>query len=209
MEPDPVKHVDADIDAALAQGDRRRALTLLMDRYGSAIYRFAYEMTRDGALADEVRQQTFVEAYRDLSTFQRRSSLRTWLFGIARHRCLDATKMRNRWMRRFKNEAEEEPAYELPTADLDRSRIAAALERCIGKLAPAAREAVMLRYQQDLSYDEAASVTGDRPGTLQQRVGRALPVLKKCVENQLAAPVSAPAATVPTARIAAAEGRKR
>lgn len=208
MEPDPTQRVDDDIDAALAQGDRRRALTLLMDRYGSAIYRFAYEMTRDGNLADEVRQQVFVEAYRDLSTFQRRSSLRTWLFGIARHRCLDATKMRNRWLRRFKNEVEEEPAYEAASVDLDRSRIAAVLERCIEKLAPAAREAVLLRYQQELSYDEAAAVTGDRAGTLQQRVGRALPVLRKCVENQLAVPAAGSVA-VPTARIAAAEGRKR
>jgi RNA polymerase sigma-70 factor (ECF subfamily) len=198
---------DADIDTALAQGDRRRALTLLMDRYGNAIYRFAYEMTRDATLADEVRQQVFVEAYRDLSTFAKRSSLRTWLFGIARHRCLDATKVRNRWLRRFKNEADEEPAYEMKTADLDRSRVSAALENCIGKLAPAAREAVLLRYQQDLSYDEAAAVTGDRPGTLQQRVGRALPVLKKCVEQQMATPATV---AVPTARVAAsAEGRKR
>jgi RNA polymerase sigma-70 factor (ECF subfamily) len=172
-----------DIDAALAQGDRRGALTLLMDRYGAAIYRFAYHMTRDRTLADEVRQQVFVEAYRDLATYERRSSVRTWLFGIARHRCLDATKMRERWVRRFKNEVAEEPAYEL--ADLDRSRLASALERCIEKLAPAAREAVLLRYQQELSYDEAAAVTGDRAGTVQQRVGRALPMLRKCVENQV------------------------
>src|SRR4051812_8974508 len=99
MEPDPHELVDADIDAALAQGDRRRALTLLMDRYGEHIYRFAYQMTRDGTVADDVRQQVFVEAYRDLGAFERRSSLRTWLFGIARHRCLDATKLRKRWLR--------------------------------------------------------------------------------------------------------------
>jgi RNA polymerase sigma factor (sigma-70 family) len=68
---------------------------------------------------------------------------------------------------------------------IDHHRLAQVVERCLFALAPAAREAVLLRYQQELSYDEAAEVTGERPGTLQQRVARALPVLRKCVEAQL------------------------
>jgi RNA polymerase sigma factor (sigma-70 family) len=208
MEPDPTaSDPDADVEAALVRGDRRRAVTLLMDRYGTPIYRFACEMTRDPALADEIRQQVFVEAYRDLEKFARRSAVRTWLFGIARHRCLDATKMRKRWLRRFKNEAPSEPEMEQPGIDreIDRSRIAVLLAKCLETLAPAAREAVLLRHQQELSYEEAAAVTGDLPGTLQQRVGRALPVLKKCVEHQLAAPPPIGS----TGFVLAAEGRRR
>ena len=189
MDPDPD---DLEVEAELARGDRRRALTLLMNQHGDAVYRFAYHMTSDATLADEVRQQVFVEAYRDLATFARRSSFRSWLFGIARHRCLDATKVRRRWLRRFKNEAADDPVEARDVdADLDRPRIARILELCLQKLAPAAREAVLLRYQQELSYEEAAIAIGDRAGTLQQRVARALPVLRKCVEHRLsAAPVA-------------------
>lgn len=173
---------------ALAAGDRDRALTILMEDHGDAIYRFAVEMTRDRALAEEVRQQVFVEAYRDLDRFAHRSSVRTWLFGIARHRCLDATKLRARWFRRYKNEPPPDDAAppELDAA-LDRGRLARFLADCIGTLAPAAREAVLLRHQQELSYDEAAEVTGERAGTLQQRVARALPVLRRCLESRLGA----------------------
>jgi RNA polymerase sigma-70 factor (ECF subfamily) len=152
------------------------------------VYRFAYAMTHSFHLAEEVRQQVFVEVYRDLSAFAGRASLRAWVFGIARHRCLDIAKKHRRWTQRFKNQppTDEEPDDHEPEHDLDRSRIAKILEHCLSKLAPAARDAVVLRYQQELSYDEASAIAGDNAGTLQQRVARALPLLRRCVDAQLA-----------------------
>jgi RNA polymerase sigma factor (sigma-70 family) len=110
------------------------------------------------------------------------------VFGIARHRCLDIAKKHRRWTQRFKNQppTDEEPDDHEPEHDLDRSRIAKILEHCLSKLAPAARDAVVLRYQQELSYDEASAIAGDNAGTLQQRVARALPLLRRCVDAQLA-----------------------
>ena len=184
-----------EVDAALSRGDRQHAFTLLMTRYGDPVYRYALATTGDAQVAEEVRQQVFVEVYRDLPGFGGRAPVRGWLFAIVRHRCLDATKAQRRWGLRYKNELPTDPEIgriaglvsdqsELMD-QLDRQRLAAVVERCVSTLAPAAREAVLLRYQQELSYDEAAEVTGERPGTLQQRVARALPVLRKCVEAQL------------------------
>src|SRR6187455_2372195 len=169
---------DADIEDLIERDDRDRALALLMDRYGDRVYRFAYAMTRNAATAEDVRQQVFIEAYRDFGRFERRALLRTWLFGIVRHRCLDYTKIQRRWWRRFKNDPPEDPEAEPP--DLDRGRLARMLTLCLARLAPAAREAVLLRYIEELPYEEAAAITGDLAGTLQQRVGRALPVLRRC-----------------------------
>src|SRR5882724_12388671 len=100
---------DAEIEAAAASGDRRRTLTLLMARYGEGVYRYAVAMTNDASLAEDVRQQVFAEAYRDLDRVSEPSALPMWLFGIARHRCLDATSARQRWTQRFKNELPVEP----------------------------------------------------------------------------------------------------
>ena len=203
---------DSDVLDALSSRDVRRALTLLMDRYGDAVYRFAFEMTRDEGLADEVRQQVFVEAFRDLERFEGRSAVRSWLFGIARHRALDASKSRRRWWQRFKGDSggaggggdvELAPG---PDRDLERSRIAAVLAGCLERLAPAAREAVVLRYQMELSYDEVAAVTGDRVGTLQQRVARALPVLRKCVEARMSPRAMPDEVRVVAATVVAEEG---
>lgn len=179
--------IDAEIEAARSASDKRRMLTLLMARHGDAIYRFAVAMTRDRDLADEIRQQVFVEVYRDVGNLAQDSSLHSWVFGIARNRCLDAVNARKRWNERYKNAIPEEPEPDdgAPEHDLDRGRLARILVACLARLAPAAREAVVLRYQQELSYDEAAGVAGDPPGTLRQRVARALPLLRKCMEHHL------------------------
>jgi RNA polymerase sigma-70 factor (ECF subfamily) len=184
-------HDERDIRAALGSGDVRRALTLMMNRYGDDVYRLAYAMTHSHHLAEEVRQQVFVEVYRDLASFSGRTSLRAWVFGIARHRCLDVSKKQRRWTVRFKNEPppDDELDDHEPDRELDRSRLAKILAACLAKLAPAARDAVVLRYHQDLSYDEASAIAGDNAGTLQQRVARALPALRRCVDARLHAGV--------------------
>jgi RNA polymerase sigma-70 factor (ECF subfamily) len=191
----PATFEEDEVDAALTRGDRQHAFTLLMTRYGDAVYRYALATMGDAQLAEEVRQQVFVEVYRDLPGFSGRAPVRGWLFAIVRHRCLDATKAFRRWGLRYKNELPSDPeggriaGLVIDQAEvmeqIDRRRLARVVERCLSTLAPAARDAVLLRYQQELSYDEAAEVTGERPGTLQQRVARALPVLRKCVEAQL------------------------
>jgi len=181
---------DADIEQLIARNDRHGrdlALKLLMDRYSDRVYRFAHAMTRSAAAADDVRQQVFFQAYRDLARFERRSSLRTWLFAIVRNRCLDHVKGQRRWWKRFGNPPPEDPEVEPP--DLDRSRIGEVLAVCITKLAPAARTAVVMRYIEELAYEEAAEITNELPGTLQQRVARALKALRRCVSSRLRAPV--------------------
>lgn len=178
---------DDELTAALASGDRRRALTILMTSHGERIYRYALGVTGEHQLADEVRQQVFVEAYRDLDSFGGRCPVVIWLLGIARHRCLDAMKAQQRWQRRFKHDPpdEGEVCDHDPQHDLDRHRIARMISRCLAMLAPAALEAVMLRYQQELPYNEVAELVGARVGTVQQRVARALPVLRSCIDKLL------------------------
>jgi RNA polymerase sigma factor (sigma-70 family) len=173
--------------AALDRADWDGALAVLMRVYGTPLYRYCREMVVDSDLADDVHQMTFVQAHQSLPRFAGRSSLRTWLFGIARHRCLDALKMDRRRRGRFRR-MEEAPDRPNPGKSVeerlaDRS-LALALEICLGKLAPRIREAVLLRFQQGLSYPEIARISGEEPATLQARVARALPVLRRCIEEQ-------------------------
>jgi RNA polymerase sigma factor (sigma-70 family) len=186
-EPDP----EHDAMAALARGSPEEALAVLMRAYGAAVYRYCRQMAGDEDLAQEVHQMTFVQAYEGLPRFGRRSSLRTWLFGIARHRCLDFLKMDRRRRRRFDQLAD---APDLPGLDCsvedrlaERSR-ARALADCLRSLAPRVRDAVLLRFQQGLSYPEIARLTQEKAPALQIRVARALPVLRRCLEEKGMAP---------------------
>jgi RNA polymerase sigma factor (sigma-70 family) len=180
---------DDDVLAHLTRGDNRAALTALMSRYGVPVYRFCAQMLRNEVLADDVHQQVFVQAYRDLPRFERRSALRTWLFGIARHRCLDAIKIEGRRGRRFP--LDDEPGAddgEIGPSVVERmaaAELAGALEHCLDELAPATKSAVLLRFREGLGFEEMAAMHDEKPGTLQARVARALPVLRKCLERRL------------------------
>ena len=74
------------------------------------------------------------------------------------------------------------PQYQDVVAEVSQFLVLAR-ESCMS--AGVARDAIVLRYHQDLSYDEAAVIAGDHAGTLQQRVARALPALRRCVDARL------------------------
>lgn len=172
---------------ALDRGDRKGALTVLMEAYGTSVYRYCRQMVVDADLAEDVHQMTFVQAYESLGRFARRSSLRTWLYGIARHRCLDALKTTRRRRARFElvEELPEEPdSREHPEERLTARSLSTALEECLRQLAPRIRTAVLHRYQDGFSYPEMARICRERAATLQARVARALPGLRRCIEQQ-------------------------
>jgi RNA polymerase sigma-70 factor (ECF subfamily) len=181
--------LDGDVLALIERGDHRAALAALMARYGESVYRFCRQMVRDEALVDDVHQQVFVQAFRDLPRFQQRSALRTWLFGIARHRCLDANKIQGRRDRRFPLDDEPGTADAAPGPSaldqLSLAELAGVLDHCLDELAPATKWAVLLRYREGLPFDEMAGLSNEKAGTLQARVARALPVLRRCLERRL------------------------
>ncbi len=111
------------------------------------------------------------------------------MFGIARHRCLDAVKIEGRRGRRFPldDEAGADDSAPGPSV-IDRmasAQLADALEHCLDELAPGTKSAVLLRYREGLGFDEMSAMQDEKAGTLQARVARALPVLRRCLERRL------------------------
>jgi RNA polymerase sigma-70 factor, ECF subfamily len=170
----------------VANGDMTGALRRLMQRHGTSIFRYCREALRDRALAEDVQQQVFIAAFRDLPKFSGRSTVRTWLFAIARHRVLDAAKSR----RRARSHVDSEDAAHIPDPRpspgerLEDVRLSEALVACLQKLAPHVVTAVLLRFQQGFTFEEMAEVCHEKPGTLQAQVARALPSLRTCIETR-------------------------
>lgn len=165
--------------AAVKAGDRERALLILMRSHGDALHRFCRRMVGD-ALADDVHQLTLVQAYEGLDGFRGDASLRAWLYGIARYRCLDALRQQQRT-------ASSLAAVDVEAAEPGSDQALAArdvLQLCLDKLKPKVREAVILRHAEGLSYPEMGEVCGEGPAALQVRVARALPMLRKCIETR-------------------------
>jgi len=175
---------DHDIVHLIHAGNHSAALRNLMQRYGASLYRYCREALRDATLADDVHQQIFLQVHRDLAKFGRRSTLRTWLFAIARHRVLDAIRSR----RRARAHIEERDATDVADPDpgpgerIDDVRLHRALAACFGALGEHMRTAMLLHYQQGFTFEDMADVCGEKAGTLQARVMRTLPKLRACIE---------------------------
>jgi RNA polymerase sigma-70 factor (ECF subfamily) len=177
---------DADILQLARAADRDAALRLLMTRHGDAVYQLVRGVVGDDARADDVHQRVFLEAHRDLPQFQSRSTLRWWLFKIARNRAIDAIRQVRRDQARagsVEESAEVVDPGPLPGELIDDARLQEALAACLAQLPERTRAAMLLKFQQGFTFEEMAAQSGEKPGTLQARVARALPVLRACIER--------------------------
>jgi RNA polymerase sigma-70 factor, ECF subfamily len=180
--------IDEQVRQLVERGSRRAAMELLAREYGDIIFSNAYRILGSHAAAQDALQQTYFEALRDLATFQNRSSVKTWLLGIGTHRALDVAR---RMRREEQWQAVEEDGADVPEttmpaapAALDQRRRTRALEECLRQVSAKVRAALLLRFQHGLSYEEISRSCSARPGTLQARVTRAFPVLRRCLTNK-------------------------
>jgi len=178
---------DARIRRAVRAGDHDTALRLLMDAYGMQLFAACSRYVADRALVEDVHQTCFVQAYQSLHRVLDRDSIAAWLMAIARNRCLDALKIhrrRRRWQVPQASLPEVHDGAASAEDEVHRSSLVERLRRALEVLSTEARRAVELRYGEMLSYEEMAERCGVRPGTLQMRVARAMPVLRRSLEAE-------------------------
>ncbi len=178
---------DARIRLAVRAGEPDAALRMLMDAYGTQLFSVCSRFIPDRSLAEDVHQTCFVQAYQSLQRVLERESIAAWLMAIARNRCLDALKIhrrRRRWQILHGTLPEVRDARSTAEEDVHRASLVQRLRRALDVLSTEARRAVELRYGEMLSYEEMAQLCGARPGTLQMRVTRAMPALRRSLEAQ-------------------------
>jgi len=178
---------DARIRRAVRAGDHDAALRLLMDAYGTQLFAACARYVSDRALVEDVHQTCFVQAYQSLHRVLDRDSIAAWLMAIARNRCLDALKIhrrRRRWQVPQASLPEVQDGAASAEDEVHRTSLVERLRRALEVLSTEARRAVELRYGEMLSYEEMAERCGVRPGTLQMRVARAMPVLRRSLKAE-------------------------
>jgi RNA polymerase sigma-70 factor (ECF subfamily) len=175
------ERTDLDLAARWKAGEQRAA-TLLVERHASAVARF---VTSIGARDDveEVVQDTFVRAFGSLDGFRGESSLRTWLFTIARRLVLDrrrAARRRGEQVEVQENDvATEYDSLDGVVADETQRRLRAAL----GKLSPTQREVFVLRVSEGMSYAEIAETVGTTEGAARVHYHNAMRTIKELLDD--------------------------
>lgn len=168
-------HVQHETDGAIVgrvlDGDLA-AYGTLVARYRDRYARFATHMLGNREDAEEALQEAFVRAYRSLASCDDRERFANWFFCILVNRCRTAGARRARYERRVVLDATAVMMAATQHVAEDaawREEIARALAR----LPEEQREAFLLKYVEDLSYEEMAEVTGAGISALKMRVKRA------------------------------------
>ena len=176
--------------AALArarQGDSE-AFRALVERHSRSVFRLAYRMTGNEQDAEDVVQESFLRAYRQLGRFESRANFGTWLYRIVANCSVDlmrAQQARHDQTRRESLDAVMTlPAGEEPGPErLARSaEIAARVRTALGGLSPLERAAFTLRHYEGRSIDEISRALGLGMSAAKHSVFRAVKKLRIALE---------------------------
>ncbi len=173
---------DSDAIKAVQTGDIE-AFAVLVNRYQDRLMRYAAHLLGNRHDAEEAVQETFVRAYRALPRYEHREQCSAWLLRILINRCRTAAS------RRREHEPLEAADFEFTSDEdpVERLAVRDELARAMAQLTDEQREAIALRFGEDLSFDEMAVVTGAGVSALKMRVQRACARLRVLMEGHRAA----------------------
>lgn len=163
---------------ALAAGDARTAIALCARRHGAAIGRLCMGWLGSQAEAEEAVQETLLAAFDGAAGFRGEGSVPAWLYGIARRVCARRAEVRGRRERQLRLVGTEADPAEGSDALLAARRRGERLRLALEQLKPSERDAVVLRYEGELSFREVGESCGVDEATARKRVSRALEKLR-------------------------------
>ncbi len=158
------------------RGDQQ-AFARLVEAYQGPVYNLAYRMLGNATEAEDATQETFVRVYTKLHTYQPDRKLSSWVFSIASHYCID--RLRRRSHTSFLSLDEDPLVTVLPSGEQGpedsalRTETRDEIQELVAQLPPAYRVPLILRYWQDMSYQEIADVLGLSVQAVKSRLHRA------------------------------------
>ena len=171
------------------------AFCLLIEPLQARLLRQAVALCRDLSAADDLVSETLVEAWKSLSRYDETCRLSTWLYSILFHRHQKAVRRaRSRplslaWLPFFEAEQHHEQLQKFPAAGPSPAEVATQneifvqLRRCVERLPDKHRQIILLRFFEDASLPDMATVLGCSVGTVKSRLHHALEKLRKMRMN--------------------------
>ena len=181
---------DAAIVSRARAGDTD-AFRELVERHSRSLFRLAFRMTGNQQDAEDVVQESFLRAYRQLASFDDRASFGTWMYRIASNCSLDLVRARKRRNDRTvpaDDDRAEDPMAQLPSSDPTPERIALSGEvrrrvaDAMEELSPTERTAFVLRHFEGMRMEEVGRVLECQPGAAKHSVFRAVQKLRRALD---------------------------
>lgn len=179
---------DAQIVRQVIAGDAE-AFGLLVDRYHGRCLRAACHLLDDADEAEDAVQESFVRAYRHLASYQERDRFPAWLLRIVVNQCRTRAASARRWTRFDDADAVIGDSHVGDSLLADNESIRrerrAELAYALAQLGQEQREAIVLRFGEELSFDEMSAVTGVGISALKMRVQRACTRLRALLSESI------------------------
>lgn len=165
-----------------------KALTALVDRYLSDAYSFALKLTHDKQIAEDITQESFTKAWKNMRRFIPGNSFRGWLFTIIRNTAIDyLRKKKDIPFSSFETNVFTETlsdAAPLPDELLARAEDREYLSILLRQLNPEYQEVLTLKNTSDLTFDEISKMVKRPLHTVKSQYRRGLIALRRLIEAQ-------------------------
>jgi len=173
-----------------AQSGDSDAFRLLVEQHSRAVFRLAFRMTGNEQDAEDVVQETFLRAYRQLDKYEARASFSTWLYRIASNYSLDLIRMRKRHEdKRERGNAEDRDILRTLPVDTpgpDRlvysGQVQERVNEALNELSAQERTAFVLRHFEGMSIDEIGEALGTGTNATKHSIFRAVQKLRRSLE---------------------------
>ncbi len=165
------KHSDDDLVEQIRLGDEKAAEELIK-RYYTSILRYCKRHCFNLEKAEDLTQETFLKLFKNLSGYKGKKKFKAYLYTIANHLYIDESRKIEVYP--LDDEEVIEESDEMSRIE-DRSEI----DHLLNVLSPEQREAIILRFGEELSFWEIARVMGCNMRTAQSRVRNALKIMRK------------------------------
>jgi len=172
-----------------------------VDKYSTQMFRFALTRVKDQDIAEEVVQETFLAAWKSKDSFSGKSSEKSWLFGILKHKILDHFRqLKKRGEIEFGDPGEWETAENLfqangkwkapptswgidPEEAAENLQLMEALSKCVENLSDRFKSLFLLKEMDGLTADEICDQLEIKPANLWVMMHRIRSRLKTCLET--------------------------
>jgi RNA polymerase sigma-70 factor (ECF subfamily) len=155
---------------------------LLIETYQRKVYLLIRRMVIIHEDADDITQNTFIKAYRNLDKFEENSALFTWLYRIATNESLSfLEKKKKRFFFSIDDHQEKMESYLDQPGTLNGEEIQIRLQKAVLKLPEKQRLVFHLKYQEELTYEEMSKITGTSIGALKASYHHAVKKIEQSV----------------------------
>jgi RNA polymerase sigma-70 factor (ECF subfamily) len=179
----------SDLLQRLRSGEEAAWGTLHREHY-ARLWSSVQRILNNPTLADDVVQEAFIKAHRDIRRFEGNSQLGTWLYRIAVNQALDTIRKKQRterWLSFLSPVADEENQVVMPegqvaptvSAGLENAELRDTIFEAMGELSVEHRAVVQLRLVDEMSLEETAQLLRCRPGTVNSRLHYACEHLRR------------------------------